>query len=307
MTSSCYASRRWGEALPRTLALGIALSSLLSCAPIRGYPENPGDNDQTIDSLLAAATDTRIKYYQAASNPAATPAELKALRNRTVLGEMQVYEIYFTRFQARLWGDTNIVSVGGDLSILILNGLAATTGGAATKSALAAASAGIVGAQGAINRDIYYQRTLPAILAQMSANRDIIKAGILDALNTRDDSSYPLAAAEMDLQVLQRASGIADAVQNITLSATAQKAAAQALVDTYRTADFSTAASAQRIRAWIGFGQPSFNQINLAALQNWVTANLPGLPVEKLLEDKPGSQVMEQVRQRAIADLHIPP
>ena len=73
---------------------------------------------------------------------------------------------------------------------LVLSGLGATTGGAATKAALAAASAGVIGAQGVISKDLYYQRTVPALLAQMEANRARATLVILQGIQ-KSESDYP--------------------------------------------------------------------------------------------------------------------
>jgi hypothetical protein len=54
---------------------------------------------------------------------------------------------------------------------LATNAVATVTGGEVTKAALAAGSAFMVGTQGAISKDLFYQRTIPALLAQMEANR----------------------------------------------------------------------------------------------------------------------------------------
>jgi hypothetical protein len=290
----------------RTLVLACSVTSATACSAIRGYPESPEDTDAAVARLSAAAEAARAQYEQATDIQIRT-----ALRNRIVYAELQIQEILFTDFQARLWADNNIFTTGGDLIILILSGLGATTGDAGTKAALSAASAGIVGARGVISKDIFYQRTLPAILAQMSANRDLVKAAILDNMNKKDDITYPIAAAEMDLQVLQRASGIANAVQNITQTAVARKELAAAEVNAARQGTFSRAKTAMRIRAWIGFGVDPItgvrltpNSENLARLQRWVDDHLGGLPVQQLLDDTQLN--MEKYRQQAISDLNIP-
>lgn len=298
--------RRKGHPL-RALALISVLAVCAACSPLRGFPDNPDDNDQNIKDLQTLAVDAKAKYYASTD-----PATLKSLRNRVILSEMQIYELNFTEFQEKLWGDNNLFNASSDLTVLALTGLAATTGNATTKSALAAASAGIIGAKGAIDRDIYFQQTLPAVLAQMSANRDKIKATILNNLN-KDDASYPLLQGEADLQVLVRASSIPDAIQSITQTATSNKIAAAQEVELSRTSSFSQSTSAQQIAAWIGFGHDSkgkaymHNPTNLGKLQAWVDANLPGMPVRQLLNDAAKSQVLETSRQKAISDLNIPP
>lgn len=302
-------SLRLAEKQSIRLALLMAAAILVvSCAPIRGYPTNFQDNDDTISRLKSSIEAARSQYDKTTDR-----AVLTTLRNRVVFNEMQISEIYFTEFQSRLWTDNNIFSTGSDLMVLILTGLGATTGDAVTKSALSAASAGIVGARGAISKDIYYQRTLPAILAQMSANRDKVKASIIDSIDKHDDSTYPLGLAEMDLQALQRASGIVDAVQSITNSATINKDAAAAQVETARQGTFSKSISSQRIGAWIGYGidpttgkSYSPNPTNLSALQKWVDQHLPGLPVTQLVFDNAPSAQLENSRAQAIHDLNIP-
>jgi len=130
----------------RTVVLACLVSSATACSAIRGYPDNSEDNDAAIARLSAAAEAARVQYDQAAD-----PQVRTALRNRIVYAKLQIQEILFTDFQSRLWADNNVFSTGGDLVVLILSGLGATTGGAGTKAALSAASAGIVGARGVIS------------------------------------------------------------------------------------------------------------------------------------------------------------
>jgi hypothetical protein len=298
-------------------ALLVLLVALSSCAPVVGYPENWQDDQSNISDLESRIKTQKSSYYTTNDS-----TQKRSLRNSIIYNEMQIYEINFSAFNRRLWGDTNIVSAGGDLVVLALAGLGATNGSEVTKSALAAASAGVVGAQAAISKDLYYQRTLPALLAQIAANRDKVKAGIYDALNKQDDAAYPLARAEIDLQTLQRESGIADAIESITEQAAGAKTTAQAQMDAARSGAFSTQPSATRIWNWLfphGTGidpttgqtyQPDSN--NLAKLQTWINTqkidpNLPsGTPPMQLLTEVQGSTQRETDRQQAIGDLKIP-
>jgi hypothetical protein len=196
---------------------------LAACAPLSGYAENPEDTDVVIETLMPYFSG---EYEQTYYSLPPDDSRRLALRNTIIINRMRVYEINFLRFKKRLWGDTNAIAAGGDLLVLALTGLAATTGNAGTKSALAAASAGIVGAQGAINKDIYYQRTLPAVLSQIQANRDHVKAILIKGLSLKD-SEHPLTMAGLDLEALQAASGIPDAVGVITGQAAQNQADAQ--------------------------------------------------------------------------------
>jgi hypothetical protein len=207
-------------------AIVLAAGSLPGCAPVLGFPNNPANDGATLASLQTYFDPSNEASYAALTNE----AERRSLRDTIVINRLRAYEIEFNQFEKRLWGDSNVISAGGDLVALALAGFGATTGSAATKSALAAATAGVVGAQAAINKDLYYQRTLPALLSQMEANRDKIKLLILNGLN-QPDATYSLFRANLDLDALQRASGIPSAVGDITGQAAENRAVAQQNLD----------------------------------------------------------------------------
>jgi len=149
---------------------------------------------------------------------------------------MLAYDVAYETFKQQLLTEGNSVNTIGDLVVLALSGLGATAGTATTKAALAAASAGIVGAKTAISSDLFYQRTLPALIAQMDANRATAKAAILNGLS-RPDTDYPLVRAFVDLQQLSDAGSMIGAVGTITGDA-AKKSAAEASLTFTRTAAY---------------------------------------------------------------------
>jgi hypothetical protein len=200
----------------RSVACLGAWIGLAACAQIDGYPADPATDRSLPQALRDALDQTAVDKYSALEDKERRAKE----RDRIVFARMDAYEVEFQSFKRRLWGDSNLVGAGGDLTLLTLGGLGATTGHVATASALAAASIGIVGAQTAISKDVYYQRTMPALLAQIEANRDKVKTKILTGLAKPDDQ-YPLGMAILDLHALQGASGIPDAVAEVTQQARA--------------------------------------------------------------------------------------
>jgi hypothetical protein len=152
---------------------------------------------------------------------------------------MNAYESSYSDFKRRLNGDNNIFNLGTDLTVLTLAGVAATTGSLATATALAAASAGVIGAKGAINSDLYFQRTLPALLAQMDANRAVAKLPIVKGLRL-SDANYPLPIALIDLDALRDAGGIPTAIGGLTKQAEAVKASAEQAISGFNTTTAAT-------------------------------------------------------------------
>lgn len=205
-------------------------------------------------------------YY----SPTETEEERRLLRNQIISGRMNAYESSYSDFKRRLNGDANILNLGADLSVLGLAGAAATTGSIATATALAAASAGIIGARGAINADLYFQRTLPALLAQMDANRARAKVPIVAGLR-QSNAAYPLAIALVDLDALRDAGGIPTAIAGLTEQAEAGKTAAE-----LELSGFNTTSAATCLQKFIDRPDPAghANKLRVASAARAFGANL---------------------------------
>jgi len=271
---------------------------LVACAPIRGYPNDPENTDATLDRLQPYFDGTKEAEYFAL----ATTADTRALkRNEIVFARLRGYDIAFADFERRLYGDANAVTLGSDLVGLVLAGLTATTGNAATKSALGAASAGVIGAKSAIDKDLYYQKTIPALLAQMEADRLNALLPITKGLKL-PDADYPLMQAYIDLDVYKNAGSIPAAINAVNKDAGNAKDIAQ---DALRSTPFLEDPFSQRLRAYIwpsGIGKP-VDQAHLTKLRQWMSAHsLANVPVQVLLNGK----ALAGQRMQAVVDLSAP-
>jgi hypothetical protein len=200
----------------------IGVPLLFACAPIEGFPKDPENTDATLTALQPYFDGTREKDYLATSDDSARTQ----IRNEIIFRRLRGYDIEFANFQRQLYGQGNEITVGSDLIGLVLGGLTATTGNATTKAALGAASTGIIGANAAINKDLYYQKTIPALLTQMEANRLKAKLPIVQGM-TQPDSKYPLMQAYIDLDAYKDAGSIPAAISSVTQSAANDKQVAQ--------------------------------------------------------------------------------
>ncbi len=188
---------------------------------------------------------------------------------------MRAYNIEFDNFEKNLWAEGNIITTGGDLIALVLAGLGATTGSAGTKAALSAATAGVVGAQAAINRDLYYQRTLPALLAQMEANRANVELTVLNGL-AKSDSEYPLYKAEIDLESLKNAGSMPSAISVITQKSSQDNQSAQkqlAALFTATVVDDATQTRKVAINQYVRGLAASNDKTRLDAIANILKVN----------------------------------
>ena len=269
---------------------------LAACAPLLGYPRDPEDTDATLTRLTPYFDGSKDVEYAHAP-----PAAKTNIRNEIMFARMRAYDITFADFEKRLYGDGNAVTLGSDLVGLILAGLTATAGGAATKSALGAASAGVIGANTAINKDLYYQKTIPALLAQMEADRLQAKAPIVAGMKLPDEQ-YPLIQAYVDLDAYKNAGSIPAAINAINKdTGTAKEEALDALRSTSFVED--TFSDRLRVYIWPAGISKAADQAHVTKLRQWIAANLPGpLPVEKFLD----APTLAAARMKAVADLSIP-
>jgi hypothetical protein len=207
----------------------VVLAVVAGCAPVRGYPDDPENTDATLATLTSQyfSDGTREQAYFKTS--AADTVARTQLRDEIILGRMRAYDIEFADFEKKLYGDGNGLTLGSDLVGLILAGLTATTGNAATKSALGAASAGVIGAKAAVDKDLYYQKTIPAMLAQMEADRLKALATITAGMKL-PDTGYSLMQAYIDLDAYKTAGSIPAAINVFNKDAGQAKDVAQAIV-----------------------------------------------------------------------------
>ena len=198
------------------------LVALAGCTAVNGYPANPIDSSADLAALRSLSAADAIIQYASETDP----TRRQGLRNTIAYNRLAAYDIAYQEFESRLSQDSNLQSVAGDLTVLTLNGIGATTGGATAKAALAAASAGVVGAKADIDKDLFYNKALPAVLAQMEASRATQLTVIQNSLKL-SDSEYPLALALGDLIKYRDAGSLPSALNILTANANAAKSNAK--------------------------------------------------------------------------------
>jgi hypothetical protein len=140
-------------------------------------------------------------------------------RDPVIAARIEIIDQYFFAFKAALNAQTTTLDLGVDLLSLGLAG-AASVAGTGTAQALAAANTGVIGTGTAFNKEALYQKTLPAIFAQMEADRTTVLVRIRSSQALADPTKYPLSTALTDLSAYERAGTLEGAVQSLTAAAT---------------------------------------------------------------------------------------
>lgn len=150
-------------------------------------------------------------------------ADRREFRNRVVSLYLSVADARYLEFRRAISRDAKGSNFAFDAGVVVLGGIGAVAKGAANE--LSAAAAALAGTRGALNKEVYFERTLPAIIATMEANRLRVRGEIL--LRLRQDAvSYPLEQAFGDITQYQLATTMDGAIQQIATAA-GQSAAAE--------------------------------------------------------------------------------
>ena len=276
----------------------LLFSVMLSCAgcsSVEGYARDPEESSGRLASLEKYFDPSLDEQYFAEPNPTAR----LNLRNMIVANRMRAYDLAFDSFERGLISDSNSVSAGGSVIVTALGAIGATTGGLAAKSALNAASGAITGSQGIVNKELYFQKTVPALIAQMEAGRAKAKQNIILGLKQLD-ASYTLVQAYIDLEALKNAGGVPPAISAVTQDATDNVQAETDKLQVVSSSSFVFSASASRaeLRAWAYPGGAP-NQGRIASLVGWMRSHNVSESLAAFLSEAE----RETLRQQAIAEL----
>lgn len=245
----------------------LAALSLTACASIDGYPKNPIDQQADMVALKRDYDRTAIEAYAVATDPTAR----QRLRDQIVRTRIAVYTKAFSDYERSLTQQHNLWNVGTGFTGLGLGTAATLAKQASTKTNLSAYALAVTGARGEVSKDLYYEKTLPAILVQMEANltkaRAVIELGL-----TKSDAGYPLSAALADLDNFSKAGNMAAAISAITQSAGEQKAEAERQVGLIREGVYGPDDSTQKLNAWLRGGDPAklWNPDLQDKLEDWI-------------------------------------
>jgi hypothetical protein len=145
------------------LALGLLFLFLSGCAAsFKGFPDQPINPEAEIAALSEyLMPDVAAKY--ASANPADRGGlSREAWRNEVIDARLRAIDLRYNEWEQRLYQEQVETAFGTDLLLLGLTGAGAVSG---ASNVLSAAAVGVTGARASIDRNAYYNRTLPALIA----------------------------------------------------------------------------------------------------------------------------------------------
>lgn len=284
--------RRAGRRL-RPVALLLATLAASRCSTAAGYPDRSVHSAAELQSLDKFFLPDVVTTYQ---DKATDPDEQRAYRDEIINSRLRAIDLRFTEFEKALTKDMAAINVGTDWAVIGLGAAGALVGSTTTKSILAAISGGLTGAKGAIDKNLFYSKTLPALFAQMDAMRKSVLLRIRKAM--RDGTAdYPLEQALIDVDDYYNAGTIPGAIVGVTATAGAESRTETRRLEHLYRADESTRLLREY---WKPAGKT--DPARRDALKKWLEEHGIKASITLFLR----SEEYVQERQQAVADLIEP-
>ena len=196
--------------LVHPLARALATAALLSLGACASFDGQPRAVIQPVLALPAGYEPAAAlaDYYNLDSE-----GERKNYRNRVIGIYMTAADANFIEYRRNLSREMKGANFGIGTAIV---GLTSVGSFAAERTAniLSAGAAGLAGTQGKLSREVYFEKTLPALFAGMEANRTQVRTTIVGRM--ADGDKYSLGEALSDLARYEAAASLDQAIETMT-------------------------------------------------------------------------------------------
>jgi hypothetical protein len=162
-------------------------------------------------------------------------SERRAYRDEVIFVYLTAVDARYQNFLIGLSRQNKGANLLLDSLTLGLTG-GASLAGETTANALSAGAAFATGAQGKINERLFYEKSLPALVSMMEAERNKKKADIIKKVVKLDAADYGMAEALADISEFQDAATMERAITLLTEVAGAKSKTASEELDTARQA-----------------------------------------------------------------------
>jgi len=260
-----------------------------------GFPRQSYDEAKTIKRLEASFQEDVIidGYYRSGT----TAEQRQALRDKLIDGRVALMDLNYQQFVASMSFHRQSIDTAGEFAELGANLATTIVGGAAAKTALGAVSAGISGAKLSVDKNFFYEKTIPVLVSAMEAQRKTVLVDLLTG-RAKDDHEYSLAQAISDLNRYYFAGTFLGGLQSIQADAGAKQKDAEQWVVAYA---YNEDPAAKSIKAFLfPKGPKDPKSENVALLKKWFqTGGVPsGTTVSEFLrQDRFKEQRMKALHE----------
>jgi len=278
--------------------LTVAILMQVGCATIRGFPEPPATSSAASPKIGWQLSASAIELYNAETDA----TKKKAIRNEIIDARMAEIDNKFGDYERAIYKEGIGSGVGTDWVLLGITAGATVSRVENTKTLLAALATALVGGQASFDKRALFEKTMPALMAQMVAERETVRATIREGEDLPVEN-FTWSAAESELKKFEFAGSIPGAIANISQDAGEKANKAKQSQSDIRQSQFTRDDEGELLRLfWKPDGK--VDKDNEAELQKWMTNN--GLAIG------PGriamflrSKAYANERKRAVAELDL--
>ncbi len=222
----------------RTLVVMLGLLATAGCTSLRGSAEPVIPVRDRVNYVATYPEDTVYKTFFAlkdnCSNGERPPVCRDGLtrvqyRNMITALYMSAADARYEEFRTRLSQEAKGTAFGGNIAILLMNGISVVSGNEARR-ALAAGSAVVAGGQASVSKDLFIDKALSAVLASMDGARAEAKTRIVEKLRLSAEQ-YSLPEALADVRRVEEQARLDQAIQKLTSTAVADAEEKQKKLD----------------------------------------------------------------------------
>lgn len=268
------------------ICLFILVAGLSGCGT-PGFPKQSYDPNKQIQQLedVFNRTDLIQEYY--ATNADVTVQ--KNVRNKMIDSRLALINLNYNQFIARFAVKKQSLDFGTEVTQLGLNLATTAVGGEETKTILAAVASGVTGSKLALDKNFFFEKTVPVLISSMNAQRKVMLLPIVTGMKQNTDD-YSFAQALSDLDAYYFAGTFVGALQAIQADAGNKEVKANEELNKVRKASFTTDDAGQLLEDY--YASPETGTVTATAGTNLLvgtgthfTTEL-GLDFQIIIEDE---------------------
>ena len=194
-------------------------------------------------------------------------------RDKMIAGRLVMMNLRYIQFVRTITSEKQFLDSATDILVLSLNLAGVSFTDETARTILAALSAGLTGSKAVIDKHYYYEKTMPALVAAMNAQRKQALIPILRGVGT-SLNEYPVEQAVVDLDSYYHAGTLLGAINAIHIDAAEREQAADeviALETRARIVSLLPSSSRVKLDA-IGDAIEQLDDSKLDAAKNAITA-----------------------------------
>lgn len=242
------------RALERRYSQASALERYFDAATLGTCANSPSVACKTFSDCPTVACNTGVcsnspSVHCSAANECPTVVcsvrgETEAARNEFITARLTLINMQYTKFIHQFAVSKSQIDTGFDMLTTGLGLATAVVGGEATKAALGAASAGVGATRTSIDKNFFFEKTVPVLVTAMNAQRKVALIPILQGMQ-QDIRTYPISQAASDLLEYYNAGTFIGALQAVQKDAGVKEEKADNKIEIVRTASAAIALASQ--------------------------------------------------------------